>query len=152
MLVQYIVDFDEFVWQGGQCVQVFYDVVLVLWMWLFVDVFSGQVWMVCDLGCLLGKQVCLLVEGESIQVDWDVLEKFEVLFIYLLCNVVDYGIEVLEICFVVGKLVEGRIIICVCYYVGMLVLELSDDGGGIDLQCLCEIVFNCQFVIVEIVV
>ena len=75
MLVQHIADLDEFAWQGGQRAQVLYDAALASRMRPFADVLSGQARMVRDLGRSLGKQVRLLVEGESTQVDRDVLEN-----------------------------------------------------------------------------
>lgn len=96
MLVQHIADLDEFAWQGGQRAQVLYDAALASRMRPFADVLSGQARMVRDLGRSLGKQVRLLVEGESTQVDRDVLEKLEAPLTHLLRNAVDHGIEAPE--------------------------------------------------------
>lgn len=59
--------------------------------------------MVRDLGRSLGKQVRLLVEGESTQVDRDVLEKLEAPLTHLLRNAVDHGIEAPETRLAAGK-------------------------------------------------
>ncbi len=107
--------------------------------------------MVRDLGRSLGKQVRLLVEGESTQVDRDVLEKLEAPLTHLLRNAVDHGIEAPETRLAAGKPAEGRITIRARHHAGMLVLELSDDGGGIDLQLLRETVLNRQFATAETV-
>ncbi|HCW0172127.1 TPA: response regulator [Pseudomonas aeruginosa] len=115
----------------------------------FADVLSGQARMVRDLGRSLGKQVRLLVEGESTQVDRDVLEKLEAPLTHLLRNAVDHGIEAPETRLAAGKPAEGRITIRARHHAGMLVLELSDDGGGIDLQRLRETVLNRQFATAE---
>ncbi|MGV8750177.1 hybrid sensor histidine kinase/response regulator, partial [Pseudomonas aeruginosa] len=77
----------------------------------FADVLSGQARMVRDLGRSLGKQVRLLVEGESTQVDRDVLEKLEAPLTHLLRNAVDHGIEAPEPRLAAGKPAEGRITI-----------------------------------------
>ncbi len=149
MLVQHIADLDEFAWQGGQRAQVLYDAALASRMRPFADVLSGQARMVRDLGRSLGKQVRLLVEGESTQVDRDVLEKLEAPLTHLLRNAVDHGIEAPETRLAAGKPAEGRITIRARHHAGMLVLELSDDGGGIDLQRLRETVLNRQFATAE---
>lgn len=151
MLVQHIADLDEFAWQGGQRAQVLYDAALASRMRPFADALSGQARMVRDLGRSLGKQVRLLVEGESTQVDRDVLEKLEAPLTHLLRNAVDHGIEAPETCLAAGKPAEGRITIRARHHAGMLVLELSDDGGGIDLQRLRETVLNRQFATAETV-
>lgn len=151
MLVQHIADLDEFAWQGGQRAQVLYDAALASRMRPFADVLSGQARMVRDLGRSLGKQVRLLVEGESTQVDRDVLEKLEAPLTHLLRNAVDHGIEAPETRLAAGKPAEGRITIRARHHAGMLVLELSDDGGGIDLQRLRETVLNRQFATAETV-
>ncbi|MCF3997323.1 ATP-binding protein, partial [Pseudomonas aeruginosa] len=93
----------------------------------------------------------LLVEGESTQVDRDVLEKLEAPLTHLLRNAVDHGIEAPETRLAAGKPAEGRITIRARHHAGMLVLELSDDGGGIDLQRLRETVLNRQFATAETV-
>lgn len=103
MLVQHIADLDEFAWQGGQRAQVLYDAALASRMRPFADVLSGQARMVRDLGRSLGKQVRLLVEGESTQVDRDVLEKLEAPLTHLLRNAVDHGIEAPETRLAAGK-------------------------------------------------
>ena len=138
MLVQHIADLDEFAWQGGQRAQVLYDAALASRMRPFADVLSGQARMVRDLGRSLGKQVRLLVEGESTQVDRDVLEKLEAPLTHLLRNAVDHGIEAPETRLAAGKPAEGRITIRARHHAGMLVL-----------QRLRETVLNRQFATAE---
>lgn len=129
-------ELDEFGWQAGQRAQVLYDTALACRMRPFADVLAGQVRMVRDLGRSLGKQVRLEIEGEKTQVDRDVLEKLEAPLTHLLRNAVDHGIEMPEQRMLAGKPAEGLIRLRASHQAGLLVLELSDDGNGVDLERL----------------
>lgn len=127
-------ELDEFAWQASQRAQVLYDTALACRMRPFADVLSGQVRMVRDLGRSLGKQVRLEIEGEKTQVDRDVLEKLEAPLTHLLRNAVDHGIETPQQRLLQGKPEEGQIRLRASHQAGLLVLELSDDGNGVDLE------------------
>ncbi|MFI8481567.1 hybrid sensor histidine kinase/response regulator [Pseudomonas sp. NPDC078700] len=136
MLMQHMEAFDEFAWQGEKRTQALYDAALTSRMRPFADVLSGQMRMVRDLGRSLGKQVSLETEGENTQVDRDVLERLESPLTHLLRNAVDHGIESPEQRINAGKPAEGAIKLRARHHAGMLVLELQDDGGGVDLERL----------------
>jgi len=136
MLLQQAADLDEFGWQASQRAQLLYDTALACRMRPFADVLTGQSRMVRDLGRSLGKQVRLEIEGEKTQVDRDVLEKLEAPLTHLLRNAVDHGIELPERRLLAGKPLEGQIRLRASHQAGLLVLELSDDGGGVDLERL----------------
>jgi len=136
LLAEKTAEIDEFGWQAGQRAQVLYDTALACRMRPFADVLGGQVRMVRDLGRSLGKQVRLEIEGEKTQVDRDVLEKLEAPLTHLLRNAVDHGIEMPEQRLLAGKPAEGLIRLRASHQAGLLVLELSDDGNGVDLERL----------------
>lgn len=136
LLAEKTAELDEFGWQAGQRAQVLYDTALACRMRPFADVLAGQVRMVRDLGRSLGKQVRLEIEGEKTQVDRDVLEKLEAPLTHLLRNAVDHGIETPEQRLLAGKSAEGLIRLRASHQAGLLVLELSDDGNGVDLERL----------------
>ena len=133
ILQQQAAELDEFGWQASQRAQHLYDTALACRMRPFADVLAGQSRMVRDLGRSLGKQVQLQIEGEKTQVDRDVLEKLEAPLTHLLRNAVDHGIELPEQRLLAGKPGDGVIRLRASHQAGMLVLELSDDGAGIDL-------------------
>lgn len=66
-------------------------------------VFNCFLWLVCDFSGKLGKNVCFDMYGEYIELDKMVLEKIGDLLVYLVCNVIDYGLEMFDKCCVVGK-------------------------------------------------
>jgi two-component system sensor histidine kinase and response regulator WspE len=136
MLINQTAELDEFGWMAGQRAQQLYDTALACRMRPFADVLTGQARMVRDLGRELGKQVRLEIEGEKVQVDRDVLEKLEAPLTHLLRNAVDHGIELPERRLAVGKPAEGLIRLKASHQAGQLMVELSDDGGGVDLERL----------------
>ncbi|MCW2291141.1 two-component system sensor histidine kinase and response regulator WspE [Pseudomonas sp. BIGb0408] len=145
VLAQHMTDLDDFGWQGGQRAQSLYDAALASRMRPFADVLSGHERMLRDLARALGKQVRLVIEGESTQVDRDVLERLEAPLTHLLRNALDHGIEPPEVRLARGKTAEGQILIRARHHAGMLLLELSDDGGGVDLHKLRSAVISRGF-------
>ena len=136
LLIQQTSDLDEFGWQATQRAQLLYDTALACRMRPFADVLVGQARMVRDLGRSLGKQVRLEIDGDKTQVDRDVLEKLEAPLTHLLRNAVDHGIESPEQRLASGKPAEGLITLKASHQAGLLVVELIDDGAGVDLERL----------------
>nr|WP_225588821.1 hybrid sensor histidine kinase/response regulator [Achromobacter sp. ACM03] len=127
---------DEFGWRMGHLAQRLYDTALACRMRPFGDGVGGMARMVRDVGRALGKQVRLEIEGESTQVDRDILEKLDAPLMHLLRNAVDHGIEMPQDRLAAGKPAEGRIRLSARHAAGMLLIELSDDGAGISLDRL----------------
>ncbi len=136
LLSEQTAELDEFGWQASQRAQLLYDTALACRMRPFADVLVGQERMVRDLGRTLGKSIRLEIEGEKTQVDRDVLEKLEAPLTHLLRNAVDHGIESPEQRILIGKPAEGLIRLRASHQAGLLVVELSDDGAGVDLERL----------------
>ena len=136
LLSEQTAELDEFGWQASQRAQLLYDTALACRMRPFADVLVGQERMVRDLGRTLGKSIRLEIEGEKTQVDRDVLEKLEAPLTHLLRNAVDHGIESPEQRVLAGKPAEGLIRLRASHQAGLLVVELSDDGAGVDLERL----------------
>lgn len=141
--------FDDFVWYGGQRTQQLYDLALASRMRPFADVLTGHTRMLRDLGRSLGKQVRLEIEGQNTQVDRDVLERLEAPLTHLLRNAVDHGIEPPALRARKGKPEEGVVQLRARHHAGMLVLEVSDDGAGIDLERVAQAVIKRRFATAE---
>ena len=144
MLTQQTAQLDEFGWHASQRAQLLYDTALACRMRPFADVLVGQARMVRDLGRELGKSVRLEIEGEKTQVDRDVLEKLEAPLTHLLRNAVDHGIELPEQRLLAGKPAEGVIRLRASHQAGLLVVEVSDDGAGVDLNQLRRSIIKRQ--------
>lgn len=151
LLSEQTAELDEFGWQTSQRAQLLYDTALACRMRPFADVLVGQERMVRDLGRALGKQIRLEIEGEKTQVDRDVLEKLEAPLTHLLRNAVDHGIESPEQRLLAGKPHEGTIRLRVSHQAGLLAVELSDDGAGVDLERLRRSIVERQLSTAETV-
>lgn len=75
--------------------------------------FLVLLWMVCDISVELGKIVNLLIEGLDVEFDCEMIELMCDLLVYIICNLVDYGIELFVDCKVVGKLEVGWLVVLV---------------------------------------
>ena len=114
------------------------DVKLIL-MLPFASLFEGFPKLLRDLSRDQGKDVELLLSGQDIEIDRRILEELHIVFIHLLRNAIDHGIEKPAVRKNKGKQPRGRIEIIVSRHEGNRVeILLADDGGGIDLGGLKE--------------
>lgn len=86
------------------------EVIMLMCMIYVFFVFNCFFCLVCDLVKILNKKIDFVIEGGEIEVDKSMIEKFVDLFMYLVRNSFDYGIELLEKCLVVGKFEVGIVI------------------------------------------
>jgi two-component system sensor histidine kinase and response regulator WspE len=135
-LAQRVGEFEDHVARAEEHNSRLYREVLVSRMRPFADGAHGFPRMVRDLARALGKQVRLEIQGSSTEVDRDILDKLEAPLTHLLRNAVDHGIEMPEIRRVGGKPEIGVIQLDAHHQAGMLVLTVSDDGAGIDVERL----------------
>lgn len=112
----------------------------------FADVVEGFPRMVRDLARHLGKKVRLEISGESTQVDRDVLEKLESPLSLLLRNAVDHGIELPDARSKAGKPEDGVIKLEAKHRGGMLVITVSDDGRGMDIEHLKKVLVEKKII------
>jgi two-component system chemotaxis sensor kinase CheA len=90
-----------------------------------------------DLSRDQGKDIELVISGEEIEIDRRILEEMRVVFIHLLRNAIDHGIEKPEVRLRNKKSPRGKIKIMVTSMEGNKVdILLSDDGNGMDMQAL----------------
>jgi two-component system sensor histidine kinase and response regulator WspE len=113
-----------------------YREVIVSRMRPFADGAHGFPRMVRDLARGLGKQVRLEVVGQATEVDRDVLDRLEAPLTHLLRNAVDHGLEPPEARKAVGKPEAGTVRLEAVHQAGALVVTVSDDGAGIDVERL----------------
>ncbi len=86
----------------------------------------------------LGKRVSLDIRGATVQMDRGVLEKMVAPLEHLLRNAVSHGIEEPEQRSAAGKRETGDIRLEVVQDGNEIVISLSDDGGGLNLQRIRE--------------
>ncbi len=100
--------------------------------------------MVRDLARGLGKRVRLEIAGGNTPVDRDLLERLETPLAHLLRNAVDHGCEAPEQRQRAGKPAEAVIQLTARHVAGQLQVGVSDDGVGVDLERLRQIIFQRQ--------
>ncbi|MFT5755579.1 MAG: two-component system chemotaxis sensor kinase CheA [Alteromonadaceae bacterium] len=94
--------------------------------------------LVHDLAKKTGKEVELILKGEQTELDKTVMEQIGDPLVHLVRNAVDHGIESAEIRIAHGKPRKGTITLNAYHQGGSIVIEINDDGGGINR----EAVFN----------
>ena len=80
----------------------------------------------------IGKEVKLRTEGEATEVDKTVIERLADPLTHMIRNAVDHGLEPTETRVAAGKPREGVITLCAQHRSGRVVIEVTDDGGGIN--------------------
>ncbi len=88
--------------------------------------------LVRDLSAKLGKRVELKISGEQTELDKTVLEKIGDPLVHLVRNALDHGIEMPEVRRASGKPEAGTIHLSACHEGGNIVIEISDDGAGLN--------------------
>lgn len=94
--------------------------------------------LVRDLARQLGREVKVDLVGESLEVDRGVLDILSEPLLHLLRNAVDHGIESKAERTAQGKRPAGRIAVHARQAGGSVVLEVSDDGRGIDRDAVAR--------------
>lgn len=94
--------------------------------------------MVRDLAKAQNKDVELIVEGGAIELDRTVVDRITDPMMHLLRNCIDHGIESVDERERLGKRPKGLIRIVASKQQDHVLIEISDDGRGIDLDAVRE--------------
>ena len=92
--------------------------------------------LVRDLARELGKKVKLIIEGEDTELDKSIIEEIGDPLVHMIRNSVDHGIEPPEERKKLGKPEEGTIWLKAYNEGNMIVIEIKDDGRGMDPEKL----------------
>ncbi len=85
-----------------------------------------------DLAKKLGKEVELTLIGKEVELDKTIIEAISDPLTHLVRNSVDHGIESPEQRRAQGKDPRGTVVLKAYHAAGQVVIEISDDGRGID--------------------
>ena len=99
-------------------------------------VFGGFPRLVRDLAQSLDKKVEFVVTGQDTEIDRTVIERVRDPIVHLLRNAVDHGLEAPEERRKARKSEKGVLTLSAYHEQGHIVIEVGDDGGGIDLDAL----------------
>jgi two-component system chemotaxis sensor kinase CheA len=108
--------------------------VMAVRMMPIANVFRRFPRIVRDLASSLGKNVILETSGEETELDKQVIEEVSDPLTHLIRNAVDHGLETPAQRIAAGKSPEGRIHLRAFHEGGNVVIEIADDGAGINAQ------------------
>ncbi|MDR1575833.1 MAG: chemotaxis protein CheA [Treponema sp.] len=100
------------------------------------QIFSRFPRLVRDLSKSLDKKINLVIEGEETELDKSVIEDLLDPIMHSVRNSIDHGIESREERKAAGKPEEGMVLLKATNEGNMIVIEISDDGKGIDVNAV----------------
>ncbi len=98
------------------------------------SVFQRMPRLVREVAAMTGKPVRLVTEGEATEVDKTVIERLADPLTHMIRNAIDHGLESPEKRAAAGKSAEGVVKLAAMHRSGRIVIEVSDDGGGINRE------------------
>ena len=98
------------------------------------SVFQRMPRLVRELAAQTGKQVRLVLDGEATEVDKTVIDRLGEPLTHMIRNAIDHGLEGPADRIAAGKPEEGVIRLSAEHRGGRIVIELSDDGRGINRE------------------
>jgi two-component system chemotaxis sensor kinase CheA len=98
------------------------------------ETFSRFQRVVRDVSQQLGKRIELQIRGADTELDKALIDKLGDPLTHLVRNAIDHGIEPAEERLAAGKPAAGQLCLNAYHESGMIVLEVSDDGRGLNSQ------------------
>jgi two-component system, chemotaxis family, sensor kinase CheA len=98
--------------------------------------FSALPRVVRDTAASLGKQVALTIDGADVELDREMIEMLRDPLVHMVRNSLDHGIETPAERRVAGKRETGRLHICARQSGNRILVEIADDGRGVDTNRL----------------
>ena len=106
------------------------------------SVFQRMPRLVREVADMTGKQVRLVTAGEDTEVDKTVVERLAEPITHMLRNAIDHGLETPEARIGAGKSAEGTVRLAALHRSGRIVIEIADDGRGIDRERVRKIALD----------
>jgi len=94
--------------------------------------------LVRDTAQQLGKNVELTIEGADTELDRLMVEKLTDPLTHIVRNAMDHGLESIEQRLAVGKAEQGQLKLAAYHSAGHIIIEISDDGNGINKEMVRE--------------
>jgi len=102
-------------------------------------IFQRMSRVVREVADMTGKSVRLVTDGENCEVDKTVIERLADPLTHMIRNAIDHGLESPEARVKAGKSEQGVVRLIAAHRSGRVVIEVSDDGGGINRAKVREI-------------
>jgi two-component system chemotaxis sensor kinase CheA len=114
----------------------------------------GNIWskfprLVRDLAVACGKQLRFEMEGRETDLDKTIIEAIRDPLTHMVRNAIDHGIETPSDRRQRGKPTEGRLSLHAFHEGGKVVIEVSDDGGGIDPRRIHDKAIQAKLITTE---
>jgi two-component system chemotaxis sensor kinase CheA len=101
----------------------------------------GNIWSkfprtVRDVATACGKQIRIEMEGKETELDKTIIEAIKDPLTHIVRNSADHGVETPTKRVAAGKSAEGRLLLRAYHEGGQVIIEISDDGAGLDSEKL----------------
>jgi two-component system chemotaxis sensor kinase CheA len=96
------------------------------------NVFGKFPRVVRDLSAVLKKEIQLDIKGKDVALDKSLIEALSDPLTHMVRNAIDHGVEMPDVRTHAGKKAQGTVSIDARHEAGQVVVEISDDGQGID--------------------
>lgn len=118
------------------------DISMMLRMVPLTQTFQKMKRIVRDTAASTGKKVSFSIIGEEAEVDKSIVEKISDPLVHIIRNAVDHGIESPDAREKVGKDKTGQVKVSAYQQSGKFVIDIYDDGSGIDTQRLRQLTYD----------
>lgn len=92
--------------------------------------------LVRDLSAELHKEVDFIIEGADTELDKTIIENLSDPLMHIIRNSMDHGIEYARVRIANGKPAKGKIYLKAFYSGASVIIQVSDDGAGIDPEII----------------
>ena len=123
---------------SGKIVRELQDLSMAMRMVPLKATFQKMARVVRDVAQKCGKQVEFVTEGEETEIDRNLVDVIADPLVHMVRNAVDHGIELPTLREAAGKAGTGKVRLAAYHSGGNVVVELKDDGKGLDSEKLFE--------------
>lgn len=142
-------EFQKKVSHAGKIVRELHDLSMSIRMVPLKATFQKMARLIRDLSQKSGKHVSFETEGEDTEIDRNMVDVISDPLVHMVRNAVDHGIELPEERAGHGKAKTGLVRLRAYHSGGNVVVELRDDGRGLDRDRILEKAFSKGLVDVD---
>ena len=124
--------------QVGKIVRELQDLSMSLRMVPLKPAFQKVARLVRDLAAKGGKRVVLVTHGEDTEIDRNMVDVIRDPLVHMVRNAVDHGVETPRERLADGKAEEGTVTLSAHHSGGSVIVELRDDGRGLNKQRILD--------------
>ncbi|MBY0355126.1 MAG: chemotaxis protein CheA [Rickettsiales bacterium] len=114
------------------------EAVMAVRMQPIKSIFSRMPRIVHDIASQMDKDIRLLTTGEDTEVDKTIIEQLADPLTHMIRNAADHGVEHRQKRIETGKNAQGTIRLHAYHQGGKIVLEISDDGAGLNRERILQ--------------